>query len=175
MVFLGINAGLGQSDCACLPLPALNLESGWLDYPRPKTGIDRRCPLWPETVQALQETVEKRPQPKDDADADLVFVTKYGKRWVRLSDHENVEDKAATDTVAQEFRKLTNKLGIDGARNFYAIRHMFRTVTDASKDQPAIDHVMGHARDDMASVYRESIDDDRLQAVVAVVHNWLFE
>src|SRR5205085_1194852 len=52
MIFLGINAGFGNADCGHLPLSAVNLETGWIDYPRPKTGIPRRCPLWPETVQA---------------------------------------------------------------------------------------------------------------------------
>ena len=34
---------------------------------------------------------------------------------------------------------------------------------------------MGHSRDDMASVYRERIGDDRLRAVVEYVRKWLFE
>jgi hypothetical protein len=32
---------------------------------------------------------------------------------------------------------------------------------------------MGHIRDDMASVYRERIDDDRLQHVSDYVHAWM--
>lgn len=35
MILLGINCGLGNHDCATLPLAALNLQSGWLTYPRP--------------------------------------------------------------------------------------------------------------------------------------------
>ena len=33
---------------------------------------------------------------------------------------------------------------------------------------------MGHARDDMASVYRERISDERLKAVSDHVRKWLF-
>ncbi len=33
---------------------------------------------------------------------------------------------------------------------------------------------MGHARDDMASVYRETISDERLRAVAEHVRKWLF-
>ena len=33
---------------------------------------------------------------------------------------------------------------------------------------------MGHARDDMASVYRERVADERLQDVVDYVRRWLF-
>jgi integrase len=81
IVLLGVNAGIGNSDCANLPLSALDLERGWIDYPRPKTGIPRRCPLWPETVQALREALARRPEPKQEEDAGLVFITKYGLAW----------------------------------------------------------------------------------------------
>jgi hypothetical protein len=46
MILLGINAGFGNHDFAGLPLSALDLKAGWVDYRRNKTGIDRRCPLW---------------------------------------------------------------------------------------------------------------------------------
>src|SRR5262245_29282852 len=64
MILLGINSGFGNSDCGNLPLSALDLERGWVDYPRPKTGIARRCTLWPETVTALREAIACRPKPK---------------------------------------------------------------------------------------------------------------
>ncbi len=54
MILLGVNCGFGNMDCAELQLSAANLETGWIDFPRPKTGIGRRCPLWPETVDAIQ-------------------------------------------------------------------------------------------------------------------------
>ena len=28
-------------------LSAIDFEGGWVDFPRPKTGIERRCKLWP--------------------------------------------------------------------------------------------------------------------------------
>src|SRR5207249_3417572 len=46
MLLLAINCGYGNTDCASLPLSALDLKTGWADYPRLKTGIERRCPLW---------------------------------------------------------------------------------------------------------------------------------
>ena len=51
----GVNCGFGNGDCASLPLSAVNLDAGWIDFPRPKTGINRRCPLWPETVAYAQK------------------------------------------------------------------------------------------------------------------------
>jgi integrase len=35
MILLGINAGMGNNDVGMLPLSALDLQRGWIDYPRP--------------------------------------------------------------------------------------------------------------------------------------------
>jgi integrase len=71
MLLLGIDCGFGNSDCASLPLSALDLDGGWITYPRPKTGIERRCPLWPETVAALREVLARRHEPKNAEHAGL--------------------------------------------------------------------------------------------------------
>jgi integrase len=167
MVLLGINAGYGNADVGTLPLSALDLAGGWVTYPRPKTGINRRCPLWPETVAAIREALASRPEPKDQANAGLVFITKYGLSWAK---------ETTTNPVCQETANLLKLLKLYRAKglNFYVLRHTFRTVADESKDQPAVDHIMGHAKDDMASVYRERISDERLRAVTDYVRAWLF-
>jgi integrase len=164
MILLGINAGLGNADCGHLPVSAFDTQNGWLDYPRPKTGIARRAYLWPETIAAIRAVLAKRCQPTNPADAALVFITKYGANWF--------DDIAA---VTKEFTKLMRKLGIKGRRNFYTLRHTFRTVADGAKDQPAADLVMGHEVAHMSSVYREGIGDERLRAVSEYVRNWLFD
>src|SRR5205823_2592292 len=52
---LSINVGFTAADCAALPWRAINLDDGWIDFARVKTGIERmRLPLWPETVAALR-------------------------------------------------------------------------------------------------------------------------
>ena len=166
MTLLGINSGLGNADCGRLKLSALDLERGWLDYPRPKTGMPHRCPLWTETVQAIREAIAARPEPKNPADAGLVFITRFGQVW-RVDSTEN--------PISYEFGKLLRKLGISGRRlGFYALRHTFRTIADEAKDQPAADYIMGHEVAHMSSVYREGISDERLRAVVDHAHAWLF-
>jgi integrase len=167
MILLGINCGLGNGDCANLPLTALDLDGGWVNYPRPKTGIDRRCPLCPATVQALRDVLARRHEPKREEHAGLVFITKYGLSW----------GKDTTDNpVTKETAKLLRALRINGRKGlgFYTLRHTFRTVADESKDQVAVDYIMGHAREDMTSVYRERISDERLRAVADHVRAWLF-
>jgi integrase len=161
MILLGINCGFGNADCGRLPLAALDLERGWISYPRPKTGTPRRCQLWTETIEALKEALARRPAPKDPADAGLAFLTLQGGSW-----HKKIED----NPISKEMRKLLDALGINGQRNIYALRHTLETKGGEAKDQMAVDHIMGHARDDMASVYREHISDARLQAVTDHVH-----
>jgi integrase len=167
MILLGINCGFGNADCGHLPLSALDLEKGIIDFPRPKTGIPRRCVLWPETLHAVKDALAKRPTPKSEENAGLVFITKYGLPWA----------KDATDqTLAKEFGKLLKALSINGRKGlgFYTLRHTFRTVADESKDQPAVDFIMGHEVPHMSAVYRETISDTRLRDVVEHVRNWLF-
>jgi integrase len=166
MILLGINAGLGNSDCGNLTLADVNLETGFLDSVRPKTGIGRRCPLWPETVQALKDALAARPEPKKEEHAGLVFVTRCGDSW-----HTGTTD----GPLSRETGKLLHRLGINGRTGlgFYTLRHTFRTVADEAKDQPAADFIMGHESGHMSSVYRERIGDERLKAVSDHVRNWL--
>jgi integrase len=183
MILLAINCGFGNKDIMDIPTKALDLKTGWADFPRPKTAIPRRCPLWPETIMAIRGTIEQRPRPKNASDTALLFVTKYGKPWgTRTIREVKAEDGKeaklvinSDDPVCKEFNKLLVKLGLKRPGvSFYAIRHTFETVGGGSKDQVAVDAIMGHADDSMAAEYREDIDDARLKAVVEHLHGWLW-
>jgi len=170
MVLLAINGGLGQTDLGRLPMRAVNLKTGWLDYGRPKTGVSRRIPLWPETVASIREWVPMRPKAKDKADAGLLFLTPRGARWVTVS-----RNGAPRDAVAQHFTKLLRNLGLHRPRlGFYGLRHSFETVAGELADQVAVDAIMGHIPQGMGAHYRERISDDRLRAVVDCVRAWVF-
>jgi integrase len=184
MSLLAINCGFGNTDCSSLPLSALDLDAGWIDFPRPKTGIPRRCPLWPETVSALREALAMRPAAKNQADAGLVFLSQRGTPLVRIREgtppnDETEPNKAKavnrTDGVAVQFSSLLKRLALHrNGVGFYTLRHVFRTVADAARDPVAIDLIMGHADPSMGGHYRERIDDSRLKAVTDHVHAWLF-
>jgi integrase len=145
LIWLGINCGFGASDCAGLQIHDIDLEGGWVSFPRPKTGVNRRCKLWPETTDALRELIGKRT-------SGAVFS----------------KSEANSSNVARRMRNLLNQMGIHGVgRGFYDLRRSFRTVADGCQDQPAIDVVMGHSDGSMASVYRQTISDERLAQVAS--------
>ena len=183
MILLGINCGFGNTDCGTLTTTALDLKKGWIDFPRPKTAIERRCPLWPETIAALREAREQRPPANREEHKDLVFITKYGQPWAK---------DTPDSPVTKEFRKLLDAVDAMAARiakerrakppqkihrkglGFYALRHTFATIAGGSLDQVAVDHIMGHADNSMAERYRERIEDERLRDVANYVRRWLF-
>jgi integrase len=179
MVLLGLNCGMGNTDVASLPIDALDLDAGVLAFPRTKTAIPRRATLWPETVAALRAALGARPEPKAAEDAGLVFVTRFGRRWVRVKapgPRAKESSQAVTvDGVYLEFSKLLRSCAIASrGRGFYALRHTFRTVADEVGDRPAVDLVMGHQDgSDIATHYVERIGDERLRRVTQHVRSRL--
>jgi integrase len=174
MILLGINAGMGNTDVAELRRSAIDMKNAVIAYPRPKTGIDRRCPLWPQTVKAIKAALKERPEAKSDKHADLLFITRWGNPWMQAGAPTKVvcdkcdsifdPDQAkarcpkcnavapprrtlasSTDSVGNEFLKLFRLAKIERrGRGFYSLRHTFRTVADEVGDRPAIDKIMGH-------------------------------
>lgn len=172
MILLGLNGGLGATDLSELTRSALRRRSGWLDYPRPKTGVARRFPLWPETLAAIAAVEAVRPEPKDPKHSDILFLTRLRQPWVRFN---GADGKASTfDAIGEGFAKLAKKCGVTlEAGRFGILRHVSRTVADPLGDRPAIDHVMGHTDHSTAAYYRELVADERLQAVTDHMREWL--
>jgi len=168
MILLGINGGLGNTDVALLRISAVNLDAGWLDYPRPKTGMPRRIPLWPQTVEAIREALKIRREPKDPANTDLLFIGRHGQSYV--GGHKGYR-------VNQEIVRVMEKAGVRRkGLSFYSLRHGFQTIAEGARDLVAVQSIMGHAprASDMSAAYRERIDDDRLRYVTDHVRTWLF-
>jgi len=182
MVLLAANCGFGQPDLSGLPLRAVNLDTGWVDFPRPKTAVHRRIPLWPETVEAMREWLPLRPKAKDPADAKLLFLTCRGARWVKVSkggkikkDGKVTQPGSPADALGQEFAKVVDKLEMTRSRrSFYALRHGFETIAGETADQVVVDVIMGHKVKGMDANYIERIGDDRLRRVVEHVRQWLY-
>lgn len=175
MILLGLNAGYGQADCSVLKRSDLRARPGWLVSPRQKTGIERRCPLWPETIAALEAVHRIRPASLHPADSDCVFITTRGRRWVRFVDRGKEQVGYRNDTAGQQFKALTKLAKVKVPGGLYVMRHTFRTIGDAARDQIAVDVIMGHADPTIAAAYREMIEDDRLRAVTDHVRKWFLD
>jgi integrase len=166
MILLGINGGLGNTDLGQLRIESLDLDGGWLNYPRPKTGVARAIPLWPETVAAIRDVLAKRREPKDKKHAGLLFISPRGHSYV-------VKDR--TYGLTAEFIRLSKTVKITG-RTFYDLRRTFQTVAEGSYDMAAVQSIMGHAprTNDMSAVYRQRIQPSRLRLVADHVRGWLY-
>jgi integrase len=169
MIWLGINCGFGNADCGTLPMRAIDLAGGWIEYERPKTHAPRRCPLWPETVKELRAWLKARQAPRSEADANLVFVTKYGGSWFKVESSDN--------PVSKETRKLLDDVGITRRGcNFYSLRNATATIGQQARDAEALRLIMGHteAAGHMTSQYvEERVSDVRLLAVSNTIRKWL--
>ena len=175
-ILLGINCGFGQGDCAKLTVAAVNFKKAVIDVERSKTGIRRVCPLWPETVEALQKYV--RP---NTAMPELYFITKYAQPWVKVNVHrdeaDHIERITHNDPIALELRKLCKAQGIT-PRGFYLLRHTFNTIAESAADSNARKVIMGHTFDGMDEFYlhlhQQAEFMKRLQKVSEFVRQWVY-
>lgn len=169
-IYLGVNCGIGNRDLCELEWDHIDLAGGWIDFPRPKTYVDRRAKLWPETVAALRAWLKLSPE--------SAWVCCY-------ADGQQIgQGETSNNPVAHRFREVmtTAKIDVDangdalkkgqGGRGFYALRHTFRTIADGCKDPRAVAYVMGHADDSIAANYTHGIEDQRLEAVAQWVRDW---
>jgi len=159
MILLGINCGFGNGDCNEIPLSILStmVDTGWLEYPRPKTEVDRRCPVWPETREAVKLSISRRPA----SNLPNGFLQANG---VPYSD--------GNADISKRFRAIRDaaKIKVGG---FYWLRHTFQTQGEMSRDHVAVSAIMGHVDDSMAGNYRELVQDERLLHVTETIRTWL--
>jgi integrase len=168
IVLMAINTSFGNRDLSSLPESALDLQNGWVEFSRVKTGVQRRVPLWPETVKAIREWLPKRPKPTDKDAQGLVFLTSTGRRWIR--------NEGRSDVLGAKFSRLLKRLKINGRRalGMYSLRHSMATIGANCRDTDAVRAILGHVDQHTSAAYIESISDDRLLAVTETVRVWLF-
>jgi len=172
MILLAANTGIGPGDIGRMELRHIQaLPDGWglMDYPRHKSGASRRAFLWPETRQAIEEAIARRPKPAEPSLANRVFLTRLGRSWFK--------ENSTASPLSAEFRKLRRKAGIERENAaFYDLRRGFQTVGEECGDLVAVQVIMGHtpASGDMSAIYRQRVSDERLRRVAEHVRQWLF-
>ncbi|MEP4257747.1 MAG: hypothetical protein ABJ375_00445, partial [Rhizobiaceae bacterium] len=165
-ILLGINIALNNKDCGFLEFRHLDLQNGWVVYPRNKTHCRRKAKLWPETVDAINAYLKKRPKPKSRDLTHRVLLTQQGGPLA-------FEEKRDSP-IAKQLCNLRKKAGIPSASSFGALRHTFRSVAedDPQKDLTAIHCVMGHADASIDAAYIEYIGDAGLIRTADRVRQW---
>ena len=106
MDFVVINCAFIQRDISALVQSAVDIEAGIIDFPKRKTAIERRVPLWKQTLDALRYV-----DTTSNAN-DRFFHTTTGQ--VLVVDHSN---DSRSDAVHGAFERLQNKFGIKKGRS----------------------------------------------------------
>lgn len=165
MILLGTQAGFGNRDVAELTTKVIDLDAGWMEYPRAKTGIQRRVPLWPETVEALREVIKHHP-----GGSDTMFVGHRGRDFTD-------EKRTGGNRITGAFKPVLKAAGFpETGRGFYCLRRTFQTQAEECGDLVAVKAIMGHSasESDMSARYRQEVSDKRLRRAVDTVREWLY-
>lgn len=148
VIYLGVNAAYGPADCVHLTCD--KIVDGFINFTRPKTGVMRRCPLWPETLAAIEAIKGKT----------HVFC---GRKWTR-------------HVIARQFKELCETLAMyrENVTTPYSLRRTMQTVAkNAQVNQSCIDRIFGHERTDQSEVYNQRVFDKQLIRCTDFVRGWL--
>ena len=153
MIWLGLNCGFGCTDCAELKWSNLDLVTGRVKLARGKTGVSRDLPLWPETIQSLENI------PKS---AKLVFSSPGNKPLIRTTCQINKDGSGKysnINLVTSRFCKLMKKAAIRAPKGtgFYTLRRTAATIAARSGDPFAVQRLLGHANLKMATRYVQDV------------------
>lgn len=158
-LLLGLNAGFHNIDFARFEHGHMTEINGQpvAQLGRLKKGLSaRRATLWPETVAAVKAA--KRVPPVDPAHGDLIFLTRYGRPWVRRNEKRSVQggllEVVRDDNLAKAFRLLkeeaevgtpkpgSSQIDYGDGRGFKGLRTTLRTLFEqlppADRDEAAI-------------------------------------
>lgn len=150
MIMLGLNGGFGPGDCSALRWRHVDLDSGRVQFKRPKNKIDRDFVMWPETVAAL--LIVRRQRPADE----FVFRTAIGNPWT-------------TSSIDHEFDRLCIAAGValPPGVGFNAFRHTFATYANEIQDRDGYKRIMGRKiAEGIDETYVDAIFLPRLKRIV---------
>ncbi len=129
------SAGLRVSELVGINLGDLDLEDGLVRV-RGKGKRERLAPLGSHACRAIKAWLKKRTPAKglskDQAQAQAVFLNKFGKRL-------------STRSVARMLEKYLKTTGLDSRTSPHTLRHSFAThLLDAGADIRSVQELLGH-------------------------------
>lgn len=148
MILLGVNCGLGPADLGRMTWG--HLQGKWLNYPRHKTGNDRKGYLWKRTREALErvkETKWAKSMYERYGNSATIFITRKG--WAYYREELTIKGSKVVgvqihNAVSITFGRTAKGLGLEGV-TFYRLRHTFKTLGKRAKDDAALNLCMGHS------------------------------
>lgn len=180
-IMLGINMGFGATDCGDLEERHIDRDAMLIDMPRLKTLVPRVCPLWVETLNAIDAAHAERPEPLNPADADKLLLSPGGRTLTgtnesRIDAKGRIRPAVHHDDVLQRFKVWCRKADIERKHGwgFRMFRTTFATIGKRSRDTEAVRVIMGHADAKTLEHYLEEEDHAALRAVTDHVHGWLW-
>jgi integrase len=155
MIWLGLNCGFGCTDCGQLKWKDLDFDKRRVNLTRNKTGVSRNLPLWPETIQALNEVPRSGP---------LVFYTSQGHPWISTlvtSKDGGAKKYTPVNRITSKFSTLMKKLRIPAPKGsgFYSLRRTAATIAARSGDPFAVQRLLGHVDLAMATRYVQDVSE----------------
>lgn len=164
---LGVSAGFTNADVATVSRSVVDLKSGVIDFRRRKTGKIRRViPLPADILAAMKEYA--RPDPIDDAHADLFFLTNKG------TPYSTTRSNGPSCTLSRLFRKLMEaaKVKLVKGRSFTGLRTTLYNLTPKGGEYDLERKIiMGRAQGSVdLDSYLEDVGMDRLKHLVN--HVW---
>lgn len=173
MLMLSANCGFGPADLGGLKFSHIDFQTQFFKYPRAKTGAKRRGHIADQTMKAVQEYLEVRPEPSEPNESEYVFITRYGKRWW-------YPEPGRQGSITQETNKILKKLGLyEKGISTYNFRRMFATIAVkhcTQQEYGVTKIVMGHVENDiLGQHYNLNTDLDKsLIAVSEKVMDYIF-
>ncbi len=158
LLLLALNGGCSSSWLSEVPLSAVDLDGGFVDWVRPKTEELCRFPLWPLTIEAIRQWLPHRPAAREPGHGDRVFLTRLGNPLVRstipLDDDGDIASVNPDDAWGKELDKLIRAAGFKrpGLRS-HALRRSHSTAANDVLDRDARRMVMGHGFEGMDPHY----------------------
>jgi hypothetical protein len=178
VVLLGINCAFYPQDSEAITLRHLHLDEPipYHDFRRVKTLQRRMGALWPETVAAIREYIDRHRKPRNRRERRLL-LTQHGRPY---------SQESSGKSLSTLFDGLIETAGdkVPGA-SLGSLRHTCATVLDLARDQQIIDLVMGHVAGSTPGSRKQSLQRriysqlnlgelDRLKAAAEVVRQWLY-
>ena len=155
MIWLGLNCGFGCTDCGQLKWNDLDFDKRRVNLARNKTGVSRNLPLWPETIQALNDVPRLGP---------LVFYISQGHPWISTlvtTKDGGAKKYTPVNRITSKFSTLMKKLRILAPKGagFYSLRRTAATIAARSGDPFAVQRLLGHVDLTMATRYVQDVSE----------------